>query len=148
MEDSIKINGHLKLEKINQDNVVIETRSIPNLVVTVGKDYIVKRMTSNTSNVILSHMSLGGKSDTPVASDSKLGSEMGRVVLGGKPVTSQAIVYTAEFPAGTATGTVNEAGIFNDGTSNAGAMLCRTTFTNLVKDSSDAINVTWTISVT
>jgi hypothetical protein len=49
------------------------------------------------------------------------------------------------FPAGTATGAITEAGIFNAAT--GGTMLCRTTFPVINKGSADSLAVTWVVTV-
>jgi hypothetical protein len=53
--------------------------------------------------------------------------------------------YVASFPAGTGTGAVTEAGIFN--ASSAGTMLCRTVFGVVNKGVDDAMSITWAITV-
>jgi hypothetical protein len=68
-----------------------------------------------------------------------------RVLLSGNSVTNNAITYTATFPAGTGTGAITEAGIFNAST--AGTMLCRTTFPVVNKQAGDTIAVTWVVTV-
>jgi hypothetical protein len=55
------------------------------------------------------------------------------------------VSYAATFPAGTGTGAVVEAGIFN--ASSAGTMLCRTTFDVVNKGADDAMSVTWTVTI-
>jgi hypothetical protein len=60
-------------------------------------------------------------------------------------VTTNNVAYVATFPAGTGTGAVTEAGLFNDGT--AGDMLCRTVFSVINKGAADTLGVTWTVTV-
>jgi hypothetical protein len=55
------------------------------------------------------------------------------------------VTYIASFPAGTGTGAVVEAGVFNDPT--AGTMLCRTVFAVVNKGADDAMSITWAITV-
>jgi hypothetical protein len=54
-------------------------------------------------------------------------------------------VYVASFPAGTGTGAIVEAGLFN--ASSGGDMLCRTTFAVVNKGANDSITITWTVTV-
>jgi hypothetical protein len=65
--------------------------------------------------------------------------------LASTTVTANAIEYVASFPAGTGTGAVTEAGVFN--AASAGTMLCRTVFSVVNKGAADAMSVTWTITV-
>jgi hypothetical protein len=60
-------------------------------------------------------------------------------------VSTNTIEYVALFPAGTGTGTVTEAGVFNN--SSGGTMLCRTVFGVVTKDAGDSMSITWTITV-
>jgi hypothetical protein len=55
------------------------------------------------------------------------------------------VTYVATFPAGTGTGAVTEAGIFN--ASSSGTMLCRTVFPVVNKQSGDSMTITWTVTV-
>ena len=60
-------------------------------------------------------------------------------------VTDNEIVYVDTFAAGTGTGAITEAGIFN--ASSGGTMLCRTVFSVVNKGASDAMTITWTVTV-
>lgn len=144
MQDNIKVKGSLKIVHLNEQNQIKDVREIPNLVVTVGKGYIANRMTSNAT-VIMSHMAAGSQNTAPVASETALGSELGRVALDSTTANANTVSYVATFPAGTATGSLTEAGVFNDATT--GDMLCRTQFNEINKSASDAIVITWTINI-
>ena len=148
VSDTLKLTGKLKVEKYNQDNNLVDSREIPNLVVSAGKSHIATRISSN-SEVIMNHMAIGDTATTPTASDSALAGEQAdaRVALTSTSVTANTITYLATFPPGTGTGTVQEAGIFNAQGANAGTMLCRTTFASITKGASDSIVITWNVSV-
>ena len=146
VSDSLKITGKLKVQKFNQDNNLVELREIPNLVVSVGKSHIATRISAN-NEVIMNHMAIGGSATSPAASDTSLGSELGRVGLTSTSVSANTLTYLGTFSPGTGTGTVKEAGIFNAQGSGAGTMLCRTTFADINKGASDSIVITWNVSV-
>ena len=146
VSDSLKLTGKLKVQKFNQDNTLVEIREIPNLVVSVGKSHIATRISAN-NEVIMNHMAIGGSATSPAASDTSLGSELGRVGLTSTSVTANTLTYLGTFSPGTGTGTVKEAGIFNAQGSGAGTMLCRTTFADINKGASDSIVITWNVSV-
>jgi len=92
-------------------------------------------------------MAIGGSATSPAASDTSLGSELGRVGLTSTSVSANTLTYLGTFSPGTGTGTVKEAGIFNAQGSGAGTMLCRTTFADINKGASDSIVITWNVSV-
>ena len=130
-----------------RDGKLIDTRFIPNLVVTTGKNFIASRMLGTTSSV-MSHMGVGTGGTSPVVGDTTLQTPIGgsRVVFSTTPSASGAtLTYTAEFAPGVGTGAITEAGIFN--ASSAGTMLCRTTFAVVNKAAGDTINISWAVSI-
>lgn len=144
--ESITIRGELEILVLDDSNRIKDRRHLKNLVVATGKDFIASRMSSNAS-VVMSHMALGTANVTPTTGQSLLLGEAGRVALGGTSVTNNTITYTATFPAGTATGTLAEAGVFNGASANTGTMLCRTRFNEVNKGASDIIVITWNVTV-
>ena len=141
--ETLKAKGQVKLELTRADGTV-ETVDIKNLVVTTGLNYIVSRM-KDTTQTAMSHMAIGSGSTAASAGNTALGTELGRVALTSTTVSTNTIQYVASFPAGTGTGTVYEAGIFN--ASSAGTLLCRTVFGIVTKDAGDSLAITWTITV-
>lgn len=138
IQDNIKATGHVVV-KLNGETI----QEIPNLVVTTGKNFIASRMTGSTT--AMSHMSIGSSSTAAAAGDAALGAELGRVALSSSSTTAAVTTYSATFPAGTGTGAVVEAGIFN--ASSAGTMLCRTTFAVVNKGANDTLTITWQITI-
>ena len=144
--DSIKMKGKLNVVLTGPDGAVKESREFDNLVVTVGKNFIASRM-KDTTDTAMSHMEVGTGStaaavgntalETPVASS--------RVSLTSTTVTTNSVAYVATFPAGTGTGALTEAGIFN--ASSAGTLLCRTVFSVINKGAADTLGITWTVTV-
>jgi len=97
----------------------------------------------------MSHMAVGSGSTAAAAGDTSL-TELGRVSLTSTTivttsVTNDAVQYVATFAAGTGTGAITEAGIFNAGS--AGTMLCRTVFAVINKGSLDTLTITWKVTV-
>ena len=141
---SIKVTGELKLTLTRPDGNVKHEVIIPNLVVTTGKSYIASRM-KDASATAMSHMAIGTGNTAAAAGNTALGSEAGRVALTSTTVTNNDVAYVATFPAGTGTGALTEAGIFN--ASSSGTLLCRTVFSVINKASADTLGITWTVSV-
>ena len=142
INDQLKMKGSLQI-RLN-DEVV---REVDNLVVTAGKGYVASRMKSDASggSAIMSHMGIGSGSTSAAAGDTALGSQLGRVALTSTGISGAVLTYTASFAAGTGTGAVTEAGLFN--ASSSGTMLCRTVFSVVNKGSSDSMTITWTVTV-
>ena len=143
INDTIKVTGELKLTLTKPDGNTHET-VVPNIVVTDGKEYIASRM-KDASATAMSHMAIGTGSTAAAAGDATLGSEAGRVSLTSTTVTSNAVAYVATFGAGTGTGAITEAGIFN--ASSSGTLLCRTVFSVINKGAADTLGITWTVTV-
>ncbi len=143
INDTIKVTGELKITVTKPDGNVHET-IVPNIVVTDGKEYIASRM-KDASATAMSHMAIGTGSTAAAAGDAALGNEAGRVALTSTTVTSNAVAYVATFAAGTGTGAITEAGIFN--ASSSGTLLCRTVFSVINKGAADTLGITWTVTV-
>lgn len=142
--EQLKASGALKVIITGKDGKVKEEHEFKNLIVTVGKNFVASRMVGVAQNV-MSHMAAGSSSAPAVVGDTTLGSELGRVTLASGISTDNVVTYNATFPAGTATGGLTEAGIFNAGT--GGVMLCRTVFAVVNKGVDDAMSVTWTVTI-
>jgi len=142
--ENLKASGSLRVVITGKNGQTKEEHDFKNLVVTVGKNFVASRMVGTTANV-MSHMAIGSNSTTATTSDTALGAELGRVALASGSATAAVVTYTATFPAGTGTGAVVEAGIFNN--SVGGTMLCRTVFAVVNKGVDDAMSVTWTVTI-
>jgi len=144
LNEDLKMKGELNVVVRAEDGTIKQEFNVPNLVVTVGKNYIASRMASNSATV-MSHMAIGTGTGTPIVGDTTLGIEAGRVSVSSFSATTNTVTATATFPAGTGTGAITEAGILNG--SSTGTLLCRTTFPVVNKASSDSIAITWVITV-
>lgn len=147
IQENIKATGTLTIVVTDEQGKVKEELKVPNLVVTVGRNYIAARMKETGRPVEMSHMAIGSGSTAPAAGNTTLITELGRVALttAGGIVTNNTVSYSATFPAGTGTGAVQEAAIFN--AASAGVMLCRTTFPVVNKAAGDSVSITWTVSI-
>jgi hypothetical protein len=144
VEDTIKATGEVQIKLYNPDGSVKSEQTIPNLVVTLGKNFIASRMVGTTP-AVMSHMAVGAGTTAANAADTALGSQLGIVTLTSGTATGAVATYVASFPAGTGTGAVTEAGVFNASTS--GTLLCRTVFSVVNKGSLDAMTITWAITI-
>ena len=143
-KDSSKVTGSVNVVVRGEDGAVKQEFTVPNLVVDSGLAFIASRM-KDTSDTAMSHMAAGTDNTAADAGDTTLGTEIARVALTSTTVTDNAVAYVASYPAGTGTGALTEAGIFNDVT--AGTMLCRTVFAVINKGAADSMTVTWTVTI-
>tara|TARA_R110000765_G_scaffold426352_2_gene541677 strand:+ start:426 stop:866 length:441 start_codon:yes stop_codon:yes gene_type:complete len=142
INDGLKLTGKLL---IALNGKVIQ--EIDNLVTTAGKGYVANRMRSDVSGgvALMSHMAVGTGTTDPVVGNTALETESARVALTSSNVSAAVVTYIATFPAGTGTAALTEAGVLN--ASSGGTLLCRTEFSVVNKGSSDAMTITWTVTV-
>lgn len=143
-KDFLSAKGKLSIVVNDTAGNLKQELNVTNLVVDAGLDYIASRMKDATATA-MSHMAIGSGTDEPVAGDTALQTPLARVALTSTTVTSNSVEYVATFPAGTGTGAVTEAGIFN--ASSGGTMLCRTEFLVINKAAGDSMTITWTVTV-
>ena len=145
LNEQLGMKGELSVVVRDETTGLIKQAfKVPNLVVTGGKTYIASRMAAATATV-MSHMAIGTGTVTPVVGDTALGTQAGIVGLSSFTASTNTVTATATFPAGTGTGAITEAGIFN--AASAGTMLCRTTFPVVNKAAGDSIAITWVVTV-
>jgi hypothetical protein len=142
-KSSVKMTGALTVKKLLGDELISEIH-VPNLVVTIGKAHIAKRLGTATES-IMTHMSVGTGLTVSALNDTTLVAELNRVELTSTLVTGSNITYTAVFLPGIATGSITEAGVFNDDV--GGTMLCRTTFPVITKSAAETVAISWTVTV-
>lgn len=142
----IKLVGHVEAVLRDKNGNVKQRLAINNLVVNTGKNWFAKVLAGESFNS-MTHMAIGTSSTSASASQTALvGTELGRVAVDSKTRTDNAVAVVATFPAGTGTGTVNEAGIFD--ASSSGTMLARVVFSGAVtKAADDELQVSWTITI-
>ena len=142
VNEQLNMTGHLQI-RLNDELV----RDVPNLVVTAGKGFVATRMIGTGAGV-MSHMEVGTGTTDPVAGNTALETPVSssRTAFTTSAAVSGAVVtYVTAFAAGTGTGALTEAGIFN--ASSGGTMLCRTEFAVVNKGASDTMTITWTVTV-
>ena len=147
IRETLAATGKLNIVLTNKNGTVKETREVPNLVVTAGKEWIAARMTDSAIPTDMSHMAVGTDATAAAVGDTTLATEVGRQTLttGEGVPNADTIVYTATFAAGTGTGALVEAGVLNGAT--GGVLLCRTVFAAVNKGADDSVTITWTVTI-
>lgn len=144
LQETFSIKGKVNICHYDKENNLIKTVDVPNLVVDSGKVLIAARLLGNTRAVV-SHVALGSNTANTNSSQTELLQELGRKVLDSSSRTSNTITYISTFEPGVATGTLTEAGLFNAAAN--GDMLCRTTYSAVIKGALDTIVITWQVSI-
>ena len=152
-KDTMKATGKVSVVLKDEQGNVKEEFTVPNLVVDTGLDFIASRMKDATATV-MSHMEVGtdgtynsGSTAGVDAADTALSAAVSgsRTALSSTTVTDNSVAYVCTFGAGTGTGALVEAGIFN--AASGGTMLCRTVFSTINKGAADSMTITWTITI-
>ena len=167
----IECGGTLQIAHFGPDGELIEERMYSNIVTTIGKQWIAARMKTTGIPLEMGYMAVGGNATvgsnptktTPAIGDQALSTggspalselqRLGLTVSGGS-VSGAVVTYACSFPAGSGTGSLVEAGIFNVASGpvqGAGtitsAMLCKTSFDVVNKAANDSISITWTVTI-
>lgn len=150
INDTLKASGELTIALFDEHGNKYFEKTEKNLVVLVGREWIAARMKDTGIPVQITHMEIGQGTTAPSASNTTIEipfAPQARVAnsVAGGTVVSNTVTYTATFPAGTGTGTVTEAALFNNST--AGTMLSRVTFPAIGKVSTDSMAISWGISI-
>jgi hypothetical protein len=116
LKDSIKLTGRLLIQKLNDKKEVIYETEVPNLVVTSGKEFIASRIVAATFDA-MNFMAIGDDAQTGALSQTTLINELARVTNTSSVASGSNVTFTATFGAGTGTGSIVEAGVFNKSSS-------------------------------
>jgi hypothetical protein len=153
-KDFTRARGDVNIVVVDsKSGTVKDRREIHNMVVDAGLEYIVSRM-ANASTNVMTHMALGSGNTPEDGSSTDMESALGprqslsstQIVDSGLGI-NDSIRYNAAWFEGESLGTINEAGLFNNGTSGQGIMLARTTFPTIIKQQNDILTVEWTITL-
>jgi len=143
VNDNQVVTGQLSWVLRDEFGNVKESKTGPNLIVTVGKALLASLL-AGTSSTIMTEMAIGSSSTAPAVTDTALVSELARVPFTSTTPVSNVVTYIANFGIGIGTGTIQETGLFSAHV--AGTMLSRSTSINVVKASGDTLQITWTIT--
>lgn len=147
INDKLKPTGELVIVLRDQYGNVKEQKTVPNLIVTTGKNAIASRL-AGVATGVMTHLAVGSTSTAPDVSNTTLGVQLGTraaLTVSGGAASGNQVTFTATFIAGNATGAITEAGIFNAST--AGTMLARTTFSVVNKDALDTLTISWVVTI-
>ena len=145
--DETQPKGTLVIELRDAEGNIKENRVLENLIVNSGKALFASRLIG-TAAAVTSHMAVGTGTTAAAVTQTALVTESARVALASTTnvttaVTNDSVQYVANFPAGTGTAALTEAGLFN--AASAGTMVSRVVFPVVNKGANDALSITWKI---
>lgn len=145
MKSHLSWTGTVTLE-VTKAGVLVRRHVCRNLVVAAGRQLFAQRI-ANVAATAPSHIALGTGPAAVTDLDTALGAELARVVLTSTTAVAGVATFIANVAAGTGTGTLREAGLFNAGA--AGIMAARVVFDSpVVKDATEDLSVVWAITGT
>ena len=139
ISEKIKMAGTPTFKLYGPDGVLKCQFTLPNLIVSSGKQWIIGRF-SDTPPALMSHIAIGTNTLAPASGNTALGAEVNRVTL-TPTYGSNDMRFNATFGPGVGTGSVSEAGVFNN--SVGGTMLSRVSFTPFTKAAADTLAIEW-----
>lgn len=143
-QDALGMKGELHIKLVSESGEVKKDVTIPNLIVTAGKNYVASALVITPPAVFVS-MAVGTGTTTPALADSALQAEVARVVF-SNTVAVNVTTLTATFGAGVGTAALTEAGLFTSAVASSGTLLSHVTFAAVNKGASDVLTITWTIT--
>jgi len=144
--EEVKPSGHITFKLIGPDGKVKETREIKNLIVTAGKDYLANWLNQGTqSDYFMRYIALGTGSTGALTTDTALDVEAGDRVEAAISGSGSQFVRQATVPADGVARAITEAGLFSAVT--GGTLFARQVFAVINKGVSDALQVTWRITL-
>jgi len=111
-KSNVTLTGRLIIKKFNEKNELVYSTEVPNLVVTTGKEFIASRIVG-TDYDPMGYMSIGDDPAVGSLLQTTLLNELLRVPLESTTISGSNVTFAALFPAGSGTGSIVEAGIFN-----------------------------------
>lgn len=133
------VNMHLQL--FDAEGRLKEERFHHNTVTAVGKTMIADQLLASPTIGKPTHMAIG----TGAPAANALGTESGRVAFTSKTRSGAVVTMVGDFPAGTGTGAITEAGTFN--APSAGDSLTTASFAAINKLAGDSLSITWTLTI-
>ena len=140
MNEAISLVGEVEI--LLNNTIVVQKK---NLIVQAGKNFLANAVLSNSTSPFVA-IAVGSSTTAASLGDTALGSESYRSVYSTTNTLNSVITLSLFLSPGVATGSISEAGIFNNATS-GGTMLSRIVFSTITKQSIDTLRLTWTITV-
>jgi hypothetical protein len=140
MNETINLKGEIEI--LLNDKVVLEKK---NVIVQVGKNFLASAIISSSTSPFIA-IAIGTNSTPAGVADTTLGTELTRAAYTSSSVAANVVSLSKLFSAGVGTGTITEAGIFNNSTS-GGTMLSHVVFSAIGKGASDTLTINWTLTV-
>lgn len=143
LEDKSILKWNMHIELFDENGKLKDERFVHNTVTTAGKAGLADQVLASPSLAKMGWMAIG----TGTPTSTLLGAETGRVAFTTKTRSTNVVTVVGDFPAGTGTGALTEAGTFDVVTANTVNMWMSASFGTVTKGASDVLKITWTLTV-
>ena len=143
MEESFKIKGELDIKLFDQYGNLKQELKHHNTVKNAGLYGLLDQTLASPTLAKVGWMAIG--TGSPAAT--LLGTELDRNALTSKTRTDAVLTMVGDWAAGDGTGAITEAGLFDVVTANTVNMWCSASFDAINKGASDALQITWTLTI-
>lgn len=146
--DTLKLKGSMTAVLFKEDGTT-ETYLRDNIIVNVGFDFIADAIGKAASRPgVMSAIAVGTGTTAAAATQTALVAELTRGAATYAHIAgTKVFTFVVTFAAGTGTGAITEAGVFNSTTANSGTMLDRVVFDVINKGAADTLQVTFTFTM-
>lgn len=148
MRQDIRPGFNVEVLLFGPDGRLKARRETHNMLVNTGCKHIADALASSQDETAMGYMAIGTGTTDETEDDTALETELDRNLLTSRLQGSGAVehqtLYTGDWAAGDGTGSITEAGIFND--ASAGTMLTRATFDAIEKAAGDSLRIIWKLS--
>lgn len=149
--ETIRLRGALQMQLCDLKGNVVEERKIENLLVTVGRAWVLGQLeTVNQATAqTISYLAIGSSTLAPTTADTALNLEVTRLniltfVTAGLTINPPSWQAQVSFATNLANTTLAECGLLNS--SAAGTLIGHATFASFVKATSNVLNISYTVS--
>ena len=138
------INANVLVQLFDENGNEKDRREIHNTVTTAGIYGVMDQILASPTLPKMGWMELG----TGTGGTTKLNAYIAgsRVAFTSKTRTNAVVTVVGDFPAGTGTGSITEAGTFDVVTQNTENMWMYATFTAIPKGINDVVKITWQLT--
>ena len=144
MEEIIKLDTNVTLQLFDKDGTLKDFKEVHNALTTAGKYGLADQILASPTLPKAGWMEVGtGIGGTTLLNAYVSGS---RTAFDSKTRVNAVVTMITTFPAGTGTGALTEAGVFDVATQNTVNMWMYATFAVINKLASDTLVITWTLT--
>lgn len=146
--DTLKLKGSMTAVLFKEDGTT-ETYLRDNIIVNVGFDFIADAIGKSASRPgVMNAIAVGTGLTAAAATQTALVAELARgAATYAHTAGTKIFTFVTTFAAGTGTGAITEAGVFNSTTASSGIMLDRVVFDVINKGAADTLQVTFTFTM-